>query len=293
MNKNTLVYVLSLIATFMLPGIGFAADVSKKQSTKEKTPIEQQREQSQSLVHKMMGNINIAQFALGLGLPDDAIHHIEKAQTIEAQLTSQSPKLKVDSSFRYGKVTYDDSDTIKEYYVPVVDDILLINDYEAIFERSEEKGLIVTDAGVVHVGVSVDLREVKTGLDTALKDINKKEFSNAQKALDGVFKGAIIDEEEIDDPILAISENLALAKSFLNHRQYDNARLTLKYVQKRLDSAEEADFSGTDKDSVKKLSTDLDKLQTDLRKKDPTMTQRINDRFDHWSKTIAGWYQST
>ncbi len=290
MNKKTLVCGIILITTFMLPSISFTADVSKKQPTKEKTPIELQREQSQSLAHKMMGHINLAQFALGIKFPDEAIHHIEKAQAIETQLTSQLPVLKINSSFKYGKVTYDDSHTIKEHYVPVVDDMFLISDYEAIFKRSKEQGLKATDAGVVHVGVSVDLREVKTGLDTALKDVNKKEYSKAQNALAAIFNGAIIDEEEIDDPILAISENLALAKSFLNNGQYDNARFTLKYVQKRLNSAKETDFPGADKDSVKELSADLDKLQIDLHKKDPTLTQRIGDRFDHWSKTVKGWF---
>ncbi|PTN08253.1 YfdX family protein [Nitrosomonas aestuarii] len=293
MNKYTLVCGSILIMTFMLPSMISATDILKSDKEKKKTQVEMQREQSQSLAHKMMGHINLAQVALGFDLPNQAIHHIEKAQTIVTQLTSQLPELKINSSFKYGKVTYDDSHTIKEYYVPVLDDILLINDYEAIFKGSKEQGLKATDAGVVHVSVLIDLREVKTSLDTILKDINKKEYTKAQSAFGGIFKGAIIDEEEIDDPTLALSENLSLAKSFLNHGQYDHARFTLKYVQKRLDSAKEKDFSGIDKDSVKKLSADLDQLQADLRKKDPTMTQRINDRFDHWRKTIASWYKST
>jgi hypothetical protein len=239
----------------------------------------------------MMGHINIAQFALGLKLPDEASHHIKKAQTIETELSNQLPELKIKSEFKYGKVTYDKSHTIKEHYVPVEDDILLSSDYEAIFKRSKELGLEVTSAGVVHVSVSVDLREVKKGLDMALQDINKKEYSKAQSALAAIFMGAIIDEEEIDDPILAITENLALAKLFLNIGQYDKARFTLKYVQERLASASASNvsLSDVDKASVEKLSTDLDKLKAELRKEDPTMTQRISDQLDQWKKTVKGW----
>lgn len=49
MNKNTLACGYILTALFMLPSIIFAEDVSKNQPTKEKTPIELQREQSQPL----------------------------------------------------------------------------------------------------------------------------------------------------------------------------------------------------------------------------------------------------
>lgn len=289
MNKNTLSYGLILMILFMLPNMVFAADESKDQQTKEKTPIELQRNKSQQLTHKMMGHINLAQFALGIKLPDEASNHIRKAQVIQTELIEQSPELKINSSFKYGKVTYSDSHTIKEHYVPVIDDAFLINDYETIFNHSKELGLKETNAGLVHVGVKVDLIEVKKNLDLALQDINEKDYNKAQNALSAIFKGAIIDEEEIDDPALAISGNLALAKAFLSKGQYDKARFTLNYVQKRLADAKNTGLAGVDKVTVEKLSADLEKLQAELRKEDPTITQRISDQLDQWKKTVAGW----
>lgn len=289
MNKNTLSYGLILIVLFILPSIMFAADESKSQQTKEKTPVELQREKSQQLTHTMMGHINLAQFALGIKLPDEASNHIRKAQIIQTELAEQSPELKINSTFKYGKVTYDDSHTIKDHYVPVVDDTLLIGDYETIFKRSKELGLMETNAGLVHVNVKIDLTEVKKNLDLALQDINKKDYSKAQNALSAIFKGAIVDEEEIDDPVLAISGNLALAKAFLSKGQYDKARFTLNYVQKRLAGAKNTSLDGVDKVTVEKLSVDLGKLQAELRKEDPTITQRISDQLDQWKKTVKGW----
>lgn len=289
MNKNTLTYVLILTAAFMLPGMTVAADVSKSPTVKAKTPIELQREHSKQLAHKMMGHINLAQFALGVMLPEEASVHIKKAQAIRTELAEQSPELKINSSFKYGKVTYDQSKTIKEHYVPVMDDMLLISDYETIFKHSKGVGLKETNAGLVHVMVKVDLIEVKTDLDTALKDINKKEYSKAQNALSAIFKGAIVDEEEIDDPALAISGNLALAKAYLSNEQYDKARLTLNYAQKRLTDAKNTILFKDEKATVSELSVDLDKLQAELRKEDPTITQRISDQLDQWRKTVKGW----
>lgn len=273
----------------MLPSLIFAADESKNQQTKEKTPIALQNEKSQQLTHKMMGHINLAQFALGIKLPDEASNHIKKAQNIQTELVEQSPELKINSSFKYGKVTYDDSHTIKEHYVPVVDEIFLMSDYETISNRSKKLGLKETSAGLVHVNVKVDLTEVKKNLDLALQDINKKDYSKAENALSAIFKGAIVDEEEIDDPALAISGNLALAKAFLSKGQYDEARFTLNYVQKRLADAKNTSLSGVDKVTVEKLSVDLDKLQAELRKQDPTITQRISNQLDQWKKTVKGW----
>ncbi|SCZ84270.1 YfdX family protein [Nitrosomonas mobilis] len=289
MNKYKLIRGFLLVVAFMLPSIVIAADASKSQSAKEKTPIELQREQTLQLAHKMMGHINLAQFALGIKLPDEASSHIKKAQAIQTTLAEQLPELKINSSFKYGKVSYDDSQTVKEHYVPIMDDVFLTSDYETIFKRSKELGIKEIDAGLVHVNVKIDLATVKTDLNNALQDINKKEYSKAQNALASIFEGAIIDETEIDDPVLAISGNLALAKAFLSEKEYDKARFTLQYVQKRLTDAKEADLPDVDQASVEKLSADLNKLQAELKKQDPTITQRISDQLDQWKKTIKGW----
>ncbi|AEJ02280.1 hypothetical protein Nit79A3_2510 [Nitrosomonas sp. Is79A3] len=289
MNKNALVYGFILATLIMQSGIAFTADESKNRPAKDKTLIELQRDKSQQQTHKMMGHINLAQFALDMKLPDEAFEHIKKAQIIQIMLAEQLPELKIDSSFKYGKVMYDDSQTIKEHYVPVLDDILLISDYESTFKRSEELGLKETNAGLVRVTVKVDLAEVKASLDAALEDISNKQYSKALNALTAIFEGAIVDEKEIDDPVLAISGNLALAKAFLSEEQYDKARFTLNYLQNRLIGIKNSGFSGVDKATVDKLSVDLDKLQAELRREDPTITQRIGDQLDQWKKTIKGW----
>lgn len=285
MTKYTLACGLILVVALMQSSIIFAIDSPKNDTIKAKTPVEVQREQTQSLAHKMMGHINLAKFALGLKFPSEAIHHIVKAQTIKDQLESQLPELKINSTFNYGKVTYADKHAVKEHYVPIVDDVLLISDYEMIFDHLQQLNWEEVSAGVVHVGISIDLREVKSALDESLKDINKKEYDKAQNALTAIFKNAIIAEEEIDDPVLSIAENMSLAKAFLNNGQYDKARFTFKSVQKRL-----ANVSGVDNDVINKLSSDLNKLQAELRRKDPTLTESIDDRLDQWRKTFRVWF---
>ncbi len=292
MKKNTIVCGLILTATLIHSSLIFSANTPENNAIteKKKVPIELQLEHTQSLAHKMMGHINLAKFALASRLPREAVHHIEKAQIIKTQLATQLPEFKINSTFNYGKVIYADKHTIKEHYVPVVDDVLLISDYETIFEHLKELGVKATNANVVHLGISIDLREVKKALDTALKDINNKEYDKAQNALAAIFKGAIIYEEKIDEPVLSVAENLALAKAFLNNEQYDKARFTLKYVQEYLNSANGESLWGSDKVSAEKLSAEMNELQAELRKKDPTMTQSIHDRFNQWQKTVRKWF---
>ena len=292
MKKITLICGLILTATFIHSGLVFSVNTSKKDTAAEKkdTQIELQLEHSQSLAHKMMGHINLAKFTLASKLPREATHHIEKAQIIKTQLASQLPELKINSTFNYGNVTYADQHTIKEHYVPVVDDVLLISDYETIFEHLKERGVKATNASVVHLGISIDLREVKKALDTALRDINNRKYDAAQNALSAIFKDAIIHEEKIEEPILSVAENLALAKAFLNNEQYNKARLTLKYVQEHFNSTNGEGLSPFDQDSAKKLSVETNELQAELRRKDPTMTQSLHDRFDQWRKTVRKWF---
>ena len=61
MYKNTLSYGFILTILFIQSDTAFAADQSKIQPEKDKTSIELQRDKSQQLAPKMMGNINLAQ----------------------------------------------------------------------------------------------------------------------------------------------------------------------------------------------------------------------------------------
>lgn len=58
---------------------------------------------------------------------------------------------------------------------------------------------------------------------------------------------------------LAISGNLAFAKSLLKIKQYDKGHFLFGYMQRCLVSVNNADFSCINKESLEKLSLDLNK----------------------------------
>lgn len=286
---------LSWLAGSVLMGVATLAlaqpqDTSTASAESEPDAITQQMSQNDLLAHKMMGHINLAQMALNLNLPSEASQQIDRAQTLEDELASQMPELKLDSSFEYGKVTYDNKSTLSDHYIPVIDDTFLVSDYKDIYKRANTVDVDELSAGVMHLRVAVDLREVRAALDTAEKAIGTDDYKAAATALNEVFKNAIVDEDEVDDPKLLIAENLALAKAFVAQEQYDSARLTLEHVQDRLKTARKDKLTGINEESLDEFSTELDNIRADLRKKDPTLLQRVSDDLDNWGNRISGWF---
>jgi hypothetical protein len=290
MSKNTIIG-LALCSALAFPVVNTAAEAgTSDKPTKTQAPTELQWEHTESLAHKMMGHISLAQMALGIPMPDEAARQIKNAQRIESDLASQLPELTIDSKYRFGKVTYDESTTTRDHYLPVLDDMFLLSDFEAVRKGSKTLGLNELDAGLVDVSVALDLREVEAGLANAENYIDKQQYGKARTALASMFTNSIVDETEIEDPELAIAGNLALAKAFLNIGEYDSARYTLKHIQKRLADAKDAKLLGNDKDAVARFSADLEELQKDLRKEDPTVTQRVSNRISHWAETVKDWF---
>lgn len=292
MNKKTLIRsTFIILMTMLMQAINvFASDMFKNGHLYESVTSNLQPQHTLALAHKMMGHINLAKFALDIKLPRHAIHHIEKAQVINTQLASRLPELILYSVFNYGKVTYAGNHKFVEYYVPVLNDVLLISDFDGVSEQTKELGLKGSNAGLVRVCMEMDLYETEEALDTVLSHIGRKEYSQAKILLDTLFKNAFIDEAEIDSPILSITENLALAKAFINNRQFNNTHLAFVYIQKRLNSTISVNFSPAELDHLKKLSITFNELQAELRKKDPATAQSIQDRVEQLRQTFRRWF---
>jgi hypothetical protein len=249
----------------------------------------QQAAKNHALAHKMMGHINLAQMALSLHLPAEAEEQVRSALDIEKTLEAQMPQLTINSSFEFGKVTYDDRSTMKDHYIPVIDDVFLVNEFSDTYEHANVVDVDQVSAGVVYIQVSADLIQVEDALKQAEHAIKSEDYEVAATALADVFNNAIVNEEEVDDANLMIAENLALAKAFVAQEQYDSARLTVEHVQDKLKDAKKGDLKGIDEESLAKFSTQLEHIRADLRKKDPTLLQRVANGLDHWEKKVAGW----
>jgi hypothetical protein len=286
---------LSLLTGTLLLGASMAAlagqpDATATTAAETPDPFIQQATHDETLAHKMMGHISLAQMALSENLPDEARLQINRAKGLEETLAANRPELTIDSNFEYGKITYDDESVVKDHYIPVIDDVLLVSDYAGIYSHGKSIDVNQKSAGVMHLSVSVDLREVRNGLDRASAAIDKEDYVAADVALADVFQNAIVDEQEVDDPRLLIAENLALARAFVNEGQYDSARLTLDHVKDHLKIARKDKLAGIDTATLDKFADELDQMRADLRKKDPNMLARISTRLSGWSEEVSSWF---
>lgn len=291
MIKKTLVYGLIPALIFVQSCALFASEKLETDAATEEATLTLNTEQSQhfqTLTHKMMGHISLARFALAIKQPRQAVHQIEKAQIIAANLGSQLPAPRINADFNYGKIDYAKNTRVKDYYVPVVDDVLLISDYDDIFNYLRTLNVQETGASLVRLKIAINLNDIEAALDSALRSVLEyKKYEEAQQTLATTFNHAVIEEKEIEDPVLAISENLALAKAFLNNGQYDKSRSTFKYVQARLNGMQDA--GSMDENSVKRFTTELGELQIALRKNDPSKALSIYDHIDEWMKIVRGY----
>jgi hypothetical protein len=276
------------VGTLAVTGTAYAATKAPEENTH--SAIALQASENQVLAHKMLGHINLAKMALDMDLPAEAKRQVDRARDIESKLADRMPELKLDSTFEYGKVKYKDQSTVTEHYIPVLDDVFLVSNYEAIYKHADKIDVDELSAGVMHLQVSVDLRDVNVALGKAENALESGDNEAASAALDEVFRNAVVDEEEVDDPKLLIAENLALAKAFVAGEQYDSARLTLKHVQDRLARAKSDPIAGISEESLDEFSTELDQIQADLRMKDPNLLQRVSHRLDNWGDTISRWF---
>lgn len=284
--------LLFLLAVMLSWQPAYAGDQGQQKTTKPAavTPMEKERHVTAIEAHKMMGHINLAFLALDIELPKEALTHIDTAEALAGRLKADLPSLTDKSVFKYGKVSYTSQDTVKDYYVPVVDDVFLLSDYDTVYRRFQELALNETDAGIVQLEILVDLRSIEPALEIAKQDINKKNYEKAKTALAGVFNDAVVDEVLVTDPLLVVYDNLGLAQSFIRTGQYASARHTLTKVKKGLAQLEKEKIESPDAQSVKTLKEEVAQLDKELAKKDPTLWQRVAHKFSAWKKTVKSWF---
>lgn len=287
-----------LSAALIVLGIGFApllasaaeSGKGKPKPVSKPSPIEAQERSEQTLAHKMMGHINLASVALSTGLPDAASEHIQKAGKLAAQLEREAPAVSTSRHFKYGKISYSEKAQTMNYYVPVFDDVFLVSDYKETLHAFRNADLEVTDAGVVEVTLSADLRDVKKALAEAQAKIAAKQYVEAKRALGGVFKDAIREERIVDEPIWTVHDNLALAQNLIREQHYDAARFALQRARKGLEKLEQRNSDEKVKAEFKQMNDEVAKLDADLLSQDPTISERAEAIFSSWRRSMSSWF---
>ena len=254
------------------------------------SPLAKHRSPTGLEIHKMMGHINLAYLALDIDLPDDALHHIEQAEALVGQLKRDLPSMTIDSTLKYGKVTFESRNTTKHYYVPVLDDLFLLSEYDTVYHHLQSFDIKQTYAGVVGLDFFVDLRTLAAALNDGKQHLIKAHYEKAQQAFGEIFREAIVEELVNTDPRLVIYDNLALAKNFIQNGLYPSASLTVVNIKNGLDQWKKDSSAARHATGVGRLQGEIARLATALENKDPTLMQRVGRQFLGWRKIVESWY---
>lgn len=290
MKKHSPLFLALAMMLCWHPAYADKLDPHQPTKSTSESPMEKERHTTAIEAHKMMGHIHLAALALNIDLPKEALTHIDKAEALAGRLKADAPSMTINSEFKYGKVTYQSKDTVKNYYVPIVDDIFLLSDYDAVYRHLQSIDLNETDAGIADLEVLVDLRKIEPALEAAKQDVHKKQYEKAQTALTDIFKDAMVEETVVTDPLIVVYDNLALAQNFIRTGQYASARYTLKNVRIGLAQLEKEKMASPDAQSIKTLNKEITELEKELEKNDPTLMQRVAHKFSAWGKTVKAWF---
>lgn len=290
MSTKTAIAVL-FVTTALIALPVFAKSETDFREEQLQTKLVAQQAATRALAHKMMGHINLASVALDAHLLEAAKQQVEKAESLAAQLRNSARELQGQTQFMYGKVSYTLDDRSKSYYVPVVDDLFLASDYESTFHGwKDDTNMKETDAGVVWLTVSIDLRQVEKALQDAESKLEAEDYGGASDALAQIFKDAIADEIVLADPIWAVHDNLAFAKNLIDEGHYDAARYALKHAHEELGKLEKDHSGGKESEAFEKMKGEIASLQSELKQRDPSVFEQIGAVFSGWVNTLESWF---
>ncbi|MDB2414156.1 hypothetical protein N9W34_00115 [Rickettsiales bacterium] len=297
MKTLKLLTLTTILAGSLVMQPAFAAKDKATQSdptykTSAVHPVVQKYRETLKQANTMLAHVNMAYVASDLELMDSAVEHIKAAQKIANQLEVDSPSITSDTKVKYGKLSYEYKGKSKNYYIPVLNGVFAVHDFEDILKRSGEVDIEETDAELVHAKIAIDIREVKNALSEALDDAENERYDEAMISLADVYKGALTDEEIIEDPLFSIQDNLSLAQNLLNHKYYDSARFALNHARKGLKTyKKDLEKRKEGAENVNDMDKKISMLEEELKKKDPTLLQKADEELSEWGNKVKGWFK--
>lgn len=232
----------------------------------------------------MIGHISLALMALEHGILDAAGQDVDEALRLARALEKSAPEFKSRDTLRFGKLTHEEESTTRVFYIPIVDESFMLHGLDT---RAGKRGKIrETDAKMVHVHVSLDIRKAVDGLTDAKTALKKKDAMAAEQALNGILSAAVADEVIVSDPLHVVHDNLILAESLLGEKRYDAARFALKYAGKGFADYGSRAHDPAQKQHAEQMQKDIDALSEQLRQEDPTALQKAGDTVKSWGANV-------
>jgi len=283
--------VLVVALVFGLSCVGMADVTTSKNMpvSKQAQNIKKQDKKAVSNVTRMVAHLSFAVQAIDLKMKSSALKNLAEAKKLCAVIEKSRPEFINDYVYKFGKTTDVVENVSRDYYVPVLDDVSLVGqfDEESIWNKNpkvDEQGL-----AIVQSSLQLNLKNVASSIDSAEKLIKADKFVDAGKALDGIFKDALSSQEVVTDPIWNVSANITLAREFLEGGKYKSAHFALKAAKSDLDKIEKDKLLKKNGEDAKKLSGEIANMEKSIDKATPSMLKKMKTDLNGWAIKVKSW----
>jgi hypothetical protein len=283
------------LLAFIVPGLLLAAESAAKKSdfnlpiSQEMAELTKQQTPTTKETNSLVGHLSLASQAIDLGMKKDALRQLDAAEKTSQALLKAQPETTSDFKYKFGKLTYDVEGVEKNYYVPIVDDVILESGFSEKSAATKNPKIVEKGIQLVHAKVELNLKNTIASIENTKTLVKSQKFTEAGTALAGVLKDSMHSEEIITNPVWSIWGNLTLAEDFFKKQEFKSARFALGAAKSDLATLEKDKVLQKNSAEAGELKTELDQMDKDINEKDPSSMTKLRKRLSTWSHKVKTW----
>ena len=265
------------------PGITTPMETTASRSTTENVA------QDVTLSSRFIEHVNYARVALALKDLRTARAHLIAAQHVVALLKTPAAKTVRVTKIQSGRIVYQYETKYSDHYFPIETGPIELKKISNGHGWTKNRGIAVTDAEIVYLTLDLSGDSVNRHLNEAINAVDQREINVAQDHLEDLMDDVITVDKSVDVPLDKAQDNIALARSFIAAKNYDGARYALKHADDALDAMERDDRYDPYKKSLATMRHEVNGLEKQVAKKDPTLLNKVDAKMAKWAKELKSW----
>ena len=241
---------------------------------------------------RILWHVRDARIAIQNKNSEQAKQEIQKGQLLVQIVERTVPEAKVKTIIKSGDLTYEDVDQVKPLLIPIHDELEKVSVIGPLLQSRKETAqkqagtgpVAITDSDLAYTRVLLDVANVRTGLKMASEQLGKGNMEQADDALAGVQNQVVLRYVEADLPLVAVSENLILAKVRAEQDDASGAQAALKAAADDLQQYSKSAKEARSKEA-QKLSQDIRSFASSVDKN----LEQAGDKIENWWGQVNGW----
>lgn len=235
----------------------------------------------------IMGHISIANIALLHDMYPEGIANVKLALKEARDLEMRVAEFNSSQQLKFARISYTSQKGERNYWIPVVNDALAVRTMDGDFVKSRKPDVVVSDARIVHYKVLLNTQQIRDQLEKADAALKKKDYEQAEDALELASQAVYSDAQIQDMPLETIRDNLILAQDLADDKNYTGATYALGHARRDLEQFKQAYPDEADNENIRDISNAITQTENTLKHQSPaaySVTQTIKEWFEGWGE---------